>query len=189
LTALYYGLQLQLAVYLAVAVEMMEKAYPDKKAIPAAALYYRVFDPLIEAKKELTDTELSDKLLDKQTMTGIVNDNAEIVARLDKNFTQKSWVIPVTKNKDGTYRKYSKVLPSDSFSLVSDYLQGKIAEMGRGIKEGDIAVNPYEYKADNGCKYCEFKKVCGFDPRLSGYQVRTMLGMKNEEVLQLMDKS
>jgi ATP-dependent helicase/nuclease subunit B len=186
LCALYYGLQLQLAVYLSVAVEMMKKAYPDKEAIPAAALYYRVFDPLVETKKELADIELHEKLLGKQTMTGIVNDDAEIVARLDKYFTQKSWVIPVTKNKDGSYRKYSKVLPSDSFSLVSDYLQDKIAEMGRGIKEGDIAVSPYEYKSDNGCKYCEFKRVCGFDTRLSGYKVRTVPSMKNEEVLQLM---
>ena len=47
LAALYYGLQLQLVVYMNAAVELVQKKYPDKEAVPAAMLYYRVADPMV----------------------------------------------------------------------------------------------------------------------------------------------
>jgi ATP-dependent helicase/nuclease subunit B len=191
LSALYHGRQLQLAVYLNVAMDMMAKQYPDKAIEPAAALYYRIFDPMISTNEELADADLQAKLLKEQRMTGIVNDDKEIAKRLDKGFGQSPWtsnVIPVATKKDGDYYAYSKVLSSDGFQLVRDYLRYKIAEMGRKIKkEGDIAVYPSEYGTDNGCRYCEFKQVCGFDLRLPGYSTNKMTKMKNAEVLALME--
>jgi ATP-dependent helicase/nuclease subunit B len=183
LAKLYHGLQLQLFVYLAVAVEMMKKEYPDKEVLPAAALYYRVFDPLIKTNEELEQTVLEKQLLTEQRMTGVVSDDAEIIKHLDKNFTDKSWVIPVGRKKDGTLTSASKVLPPSGFALIFDYLKEKIAEMGCGIKEGDIAVNPYEYRSEHGCAYCDFKNVCGFDARLPGYKTKKLSKMKDDEVL------
>ena len=48
LAALYYGLQLQLVVYMNAAMEIAGKKHPEKKIVPAAMLYYRVQDPMIE---------------------------------------------------------------------------------------------------------------------------------------------
>ncbi|MDO4284401.1 MAG: PD-(D/E)XK nuclease family protein [Eubacteriales bacterium] len=42
------GLQLQLMVYMAAALEMEHALHPEKKAVPAAMLYYRFDDPLTE---------------------------------------------------------------------------------------------------------------------------------------------
>ena len=48
LAALYYGLQLQLVVYMNAAMEIAGKKHPEKEIVPAAMLYYRVQDPMIE---------------------------------------------------------------------------------------------------------------------------------------------
>jgi ATP-dependent helicase/nuclease subunit B len=183
LTALYHGLQLQLAVYLDVAMEETKKSHPDKEVVPAAALYYRVFDPLIEAKEDMSPAEVEERLLYEQSMTGIVSEDEETIKRLDRSFTTKSWVIPVARHKDGGWSSASGVLPPDDFAAVSHYLKQKIVQMGQEIKGGEIAVYPYEYKKEHGCQYCEYQHVCGFDLRLPGYRSKKMSEMGREEAL------
>lgn len=61
LAALYYGLQLQLVVYMNAAVELVQKKYPGKEAVPAAMLYYRVADPVVEGE-ELPPEEINSRI-------------------------------------------------------------------------------------------------------------------------------
>ncbi|MCL2717651.1 MAG: PD-(D/E)XK nuclease family protein [Lachnospiraceae bacterium] len=93
LAALYFGLQLQLIVYLNVALEKIRKNYPDKDVIPAAVLYYHVSDPMLNDEAGLSYDEVEEKLLEKLKMTGLVNDDEEIIRRLDRDFNSKSLVI------------------------------------------------------------------------------------------------
>ena len=63
LAALYYGLQLQLVVYLNAAVEMEAHKHPDKEIVPAALLFYHVDDPTVETAVELSDEELNQEIV------------------------------------------------------------------------------------------------------------------------------
>ena len=54
LAALYYGLQLQLVVYMNAAMEVEAKRHPGKEAVPAALLYYHIDDPSVETPVELS---------------------------------------------------------------------------------------------------------------------------------------
>lgn len=47
-SALCYGLQLQLMVYMNAATDRMKKRYPGKQVIPSGVFYYRMKDPLLE---------------------------------------------------------------------------------------------------------------------------------------------
>ena len=47
LAALYYGLQLQLVVYMDAAVEE-EKRHPEKEVVPAGMFYYHIQDPIVD---------------------------------------------------------------------------------------------------------------------------------------------
>ena len=48
LAALYYGLQLQLVVYMDAALEREEKRHPGKEAVPAGMFYYHIQDPVVD---------------------------------------------------------------------------------------------------------------------------------------------
>ncbi|MDE7428964.1 MAG: PD-(D/E)XK nuclease family protein, partial [Lachnospiraceae bacterium] len=95
LAALYYGLQLQLVVYMNAAVELVKKKHPDKEAVPAAMLYYRIADPMVEETEGMTAEQINQQILRELKMTGMVNKNDEAVKMLDGEFTDKSDILPL----------------------------------------------------------------------------------------------
>lgn len=185
LAALYYGLQLQLVVYMNAAVELVQKKYPGKEAVPAAMLYYRVADPVVEGE-ELPPEEINSRILQELKMTGIVNENNEAVRMLDREFTDKSDILPLERKKDGSLSAVSSVISEEDMRVVSNYVNHKIRRLGREILDGTISVNPCELGAENACTYCAYRHVCGFDAGVAGYQPRKLVKLKAEEALEKM---
>ena len=183
LAALYYGLQLQLVVYMNAAVELVQKKYPDKEAVPAAMLYYRMTDPVVEGEN-LTPEEVNAKILQELKMTGIVNKNDEAVKMLDQTFTDKSEILPLGRKKDGTLSVKSSVISEEDLQEISRYVNLKIKEIGSEIMEGKIGANPCLHGKESACDYCSFRSVCGFDARIPGYHYRQLEELKEEEAME-----
>lgn len=189
LAALYYGLQLQLVVYMKAATELIGKEYPGKEVVPAAMLYYHIDDPVIDEKKELNPEQLQQKLEEQMCMKGLVNGDLSVVEKLDRYLENKSTVIPVAKKKDGNFTSASSVMEQEKLKLLSDFVTHKMKTIGREILDGNIKVDPIATEAQkDSCTYCAFKKVCGFDPNISGYQKRKMVKDSDEEILERMAK-
>ncbi len=186
LAALYYGLQLQLVVYMNAAVETEAKKHPDKEVVPAALLYYHIEDPTVESAVELTDDEVNKQIQAKLRMNGVVNGEPDIVERLDRYMQDKSDVIPVEKKKDGSFSSRSSVMSGEEMRIVSDYVNHKVKEIGREILDGAIAVNPYEKGQNEACTYCAYRKVCGFDSSIPGYEKRGLEELDKEELFRRM---
>lgn len=186
LAALYYGLQLQLVVYMNAALELEARKHPGKEIVPAALLYYHIDDPSVESPVELTDDEINQQIEKQLRMKGVVNGEPDIVSRLDRFMEDKSDVIPVERKKDGGYSARSSVLDSQELKTVSGYVSRRIADIGRKILDGSISLNPYEKGSEEACTYCSFKKVCGFDLSLPGCEKRKLEDMDRQEVLERM---
>lgn len=189
LAALYYGLQLQLVVYMNAAMEMESRKHPDKEIVPAALLYYHIDDPTIETPVELTDEQINEQILAKLRMNGVVNSDPEVVERLDCYMQDKSVVIPVEKKKDGSFSARSGVLSREEMQLISSYVDAKIRSIGREILDGKIAANPYEKGNEEACTYCAYKKVCGFDGSIPGYEKRQLEDLDKQALMQRMQKT
>lgn len=187
LAALYYGLQLQLVVYMNAAVEMEQKKHPGKAVVPAAMLYYHIADPMIEDGQMLTPEQLNQKLLQELKMTGIVNENDKAIALLDGAFTDKSDIIPIERKKDGSFSAHSSVISEEDMKTISSYVNHKIKELGHGILQGNIAVNPCEQNGNSACAYCAYKSVCGYDMEIAGYEMRLLPKLSKEDALRLME--
>lgn len=186
LAALYYGLQLQLVVYMNVATEIEQRKHPDKEVIPAALLYYHVDDPLIKEDGEVTPEEINQKLLKELRTTGLVNDNEQVVSLLDKDFSDKSLVVPIERKKDGSFSARSSVISQDDFQTVSEYVNYKIRQFGQEINQGNVMVNPCEQGTRQSCTYCTFKSVCEYEPKIPGYETRILGTPSEEELLEKM---
>lgn len=189
LAALYYGLQLQLVVYMNAAMEIEKKKHPDKEIVPAAMLYYHIADPMIEDGQHDTPEQLNQKLLQELKMTGIVNENDRAVSLLDGTFSDKSDILPIERKKDGSFSAYSSVINEKDMKTISDYVNYKIKELGTGILQGNISVNPCEQNGNSACTYCAYKSVCGYDNSIDGYAMRELEKLPQEEALKAMQEA
>ena len=172
LAAVYYGLQLQLIVYMNVAAEMMKKSHPDKEVVPAALLYYHVNDPMIKSEEEMSPEQVNDQLLKELRMNGLVNDSEEVIGLLDGSFATKSSIIPVERKSDGSLSARSSVVNRQDYEVISNYVNQKIHQFGTEILQGNIEVNPCEQGNAESCTYCTFREICAFDGKIPGFEKR-----------------
>ena len=190
---MYYGLQMQLVVYMNAALELEQQKHKDKKVKPAGIFYYNIDDPMVE---RADSEEAIDQLLLKELrMNGLVNKEEHVISLLDRAFgtadalspSTKSWVIPVETVKDGSLGKRSSVASDQEFQLMGNYVREKIAKEGQEILDGNIAIYPYRQGDKNACKYCAYQAVCNFDTKLPGNQFRTLKKLGNDQVWKEME--
>lgn len=185
---IYYGLQLQLVVYMNAALEMMEKRHPGKEVVPAGVFYYHVKDPVVETQGELSEEELKKKIFGELKLNGVLSDDEVVIGELDKELMpgENSNVIPVGINKDGSLKKTSKTISREDFSALSSYVNETILHLGNRMMQGFISTNPYSLGDKTGCDYCEFKNICHFDTRIPGFTYQKLEELSREEILEKM---
>ena len=115
----YYGLQMQLVVYLNAALEMEQRIHPDKKIKPAGIFYYAMKDPIVDQKHGESEEELEKRILKELRPNGLVNAESEVVEALDRSLEKTSEVIPVARNKDGSYSRYASVASEEQCLTLS----------------------------------------------------------------------
>lgn len=182
ITAFYYGLQLQLPVYLNAAIELEQKKHQGGNIVPAGIFYYRMQDPFVE--KESRDEVLEMNLLKELKQDGLVNADEKVLSHLERDLSGASNLNPIGRNKDGSLSKSSKVLSAEDFMLFLHYTKQKEAELKAQIAGGAVEAAPYELGGSTGCDYCAYRDICGFDRRLSGCEYRTLENNPAEEILE-----
>ena len=177
LTDTFYGLQLQLVLYLADTIEL-ESRSQKKKVLPGGMFYYRIQDPFV-AEEEREDEK---KYLRNFKLSGLVNDNEKNLKALDKEMSPgvSSSIIPIKKNKDEKFDRFSMNASQKQFQDLIDYVKWKTENMREEINQGKIDLNPYSNGNNkNACDYCHYRGICQFDPRYNKYRI--LENMKNEE--------
>jgi len=179
---LYYGLSMQLAVYMAAIL----KNRPET-SVPAGMFYYHLADPIVK-KSDHAEQDVLRELRVK----GLVCDNNEIIRRLDYEFkteagglaeSVKSFRIPVETDKNGQIKASSKVAGKEQFLEVTEYVYEKLKEETEQMLSGTVEVAPFRMGKKTGCDYCLYASVCGFDKKAGG-RYRVFGSLSDEEVLE-----
>ncbi len=182
LAALYYGLQLQLVVYMDAAVEMEERNHPDKEVVPAGIFYYHINDPLADRQEGMTVEEIEKQILRQLRMDGLVNSELDIISHLDRDIQKESDVIPVAIKDGYVQESRSSVASTRRFEDLRRFVNHKLREAGQDILKGNIDLKPYKQTARTACDYCPYHAVCGFDTKTAGYGYRRLAGLKPEDI-------
>ena len=182
LAALYYGLQLQLVVYMDAAVEMEERNHPDKEVVPAGIFYYHISDPLADRQEGMTVEEIEKQILRQLRMDGLVNSELDIISHLDRDIQKESDVIPVAIKDGYVQESRSSVASTRWFEDLRRFVNHKLREAGQDILKGNIDLKPYKQTARTACDYCPYHAVCGFDTKTAGYGYRRLAGLKPEDI-------
>ncbi len=178
LTSVYYGLQLQLVVYLNAAMDMMKRRQTEE-VHPAGMFYYHIEDPLLDYE-EAKDPE--QKLLKALAWNGLASGDREVLAMMDRSLESGSDILPVRLKKDGGFTASSSVAEEEQFQKLALHVQRKLAEYGKRILEGDIRMQPYELGDEDACRFCKYHSICGFDRKVEGCRKRRLRPLERAEV-------
>lgn len=189
LAALYYGLQLQLVVYMDAVLEMEERKHPEKTAVPAGIFYYNIKDPMVKKEGEMTPEEIEKQILKQLRMNGLVNSDLEVIHHLDREIQKESDVIPVAVKDGYVQEAKSSVARQKRFDALRRYVGSRLKRSGQSILKGENGLLPYKDGDRTACDYCPYHAVCGFDTKTAGYGFRRLRSMKPEEVWQEIEEN
>lgn len=187
LSDVYYGLALQLLVYLAVVEEHSEKVVGGG-AEPAGALYFPAADPVVSAASPVDDDSLEKERRRLLRMAGIIVGDAGVVTLMDSKARGASDIVPARITKDGDVAKNSSVIDRDRYRVLRGFVLAKIRELASRIVSGEVAPKPYRRGRLRACQWCSFKPVCGFDALLPGNEYRTISNLKNDAFWEAVEK-
>ena len=173
----YYGLDIQLAVYM-----LAVRNAAGKFADDIAGAFYmpiEVGPENIELGKTIDNTP---KFARKAR--GIFN--GDYASSLDGTAAKDShyYNFFVTKEGDpyGKYNYLGSLRPAD-FEAFMNFGSRKITDIAGQITSGKITAFPYRLSTDSPCKQCEYKPVCRFDWQINRYNLLTRFN--KEQVLDL----
>ncbi len=172
-TRLYYGLQLQLMLYLQAAARGM-------KSNAAGAFYFMVRDPLVDAEdaKEAAEKAIAKTL----QLKGVVLADVDVVSAMDAEGTALGSIF--TKSGEVAARA-AAYTPAEMQTLL-DHAKHKAAELADGIRAGDISVAPAEMKGWSACEWCEYSAVCGYDPAMPHCTKRVLPSLTRQELMDML---
>ena len=161
------GLQLQLISYLSYLRQLGGSPawFGGRKLLPAGAFYLDLQGHYAAAKSRQDAAE--DAAASRQeAYKHRGRFNVEALPYLDsrpeaKSGTQFSYRL----TKEGKpWASSSDPLSPGKFQELLDQTERLLKTMGEAIFQGEIGVNPYQYKKDRACQRCELRAICRIDP-------------------------
>ncbi len=187
LTEIFYGLSLQLVVYLESIAKIEGAKHPEKPVVKAGMFYYHMQDPVLEEMPDSSE-ELENQLASMLKLDGLVNDEPQVVAWMDKRLSEAPQVLPVSLKKDGSFSKTSSIASKEQFDELGFLVHRRIEQLAAGWMAGDISKNPYLLmkgsKKQTACDYCSYKGICRFDEQLEGCEYHRLMHLSADEVWQ-----
>ena len=161
LSACYYGLSLQLPIYMGAVLQKLQERMPGVALHPSAMLYFSTKNPFI--KDPVPGVSLAETRLQQLRMDGLVSDDPDDLFCNDKNLTgagTKSAIVNVDITNKGAVSANSSTIPPEGFQVLMDYSRYKAARLAQDIIDGKFPVNPRKYGKTDACVYCDYKTVC-----------------------------
>ena len=151
-TLVYWGLQLQLLLYLAAALSRV----PGSHA--AGFFYCRIADPMIKTESRIQE-EVERQIAKKLSLSGISLSDVTILRA--QGGPQAAMV---TKDGKPNGRFAASMVDEMGMANLLAFARHKATELAGEIYGGEIDDSPYERGALNACQNCEYSAICVFDP-------------------------
>ncbi|SKA89872.1 DNA helicase/exodeoxyribonuclease V, subunit B [Clostridium sp. USBA 49] len=192
LSDVYYGLQLQLLIYLDAIISNKEK-YIEKGVIPGGIFYFKIDDPIVKVDGNSNEDEIKKAILRELKMKGILLKDIEIIKAMDLTITETkegySLIIPArVTQKSGVVDNHTSSATLEEFEILRKYARKMVINICEDMLNGNISIKPYKQNKNTPCEYCEFKSICQFDASIKENKYKYLNEKKNEEIWTLMKK-
>lgn len=152
-TDVYWGLQLQLLIYLYAALSL----YPGAQG--AGLFYCRVDDPMVRSDSRIA-AEVEKKIARELRLKGVTLSDVKIIRQHGEELAAAAI------KKDGTLSARAQAADAEELGLLVDYAAHLAARLSERIQSGEIAASPAEKENYRACTFCDYQDICGFERAL-----------------------
>ncbi|MBQ1496125.1 MAG: PD-(D/E)XK nuclease family protein [Bacilli bacterium] len=148
----YYGLNLQLPVYLYLS---KNNEIKDSKVI--GFYLQKMLNNLVNIDKKKT---VEDQKEENLRLQGYSIYDEDLLKEFDSNYENSRVVRSLSKTQNG-FSSYSKLLTENQMNALYDLVDKKINEARDSIINADFEINPKRISDKNmSCNFCKFKDIC-----------------------------
>ncbi len=178
----YYGIDIQLIVYLEAVLRLMP-SLKKTPAYPAGAFYFPITDKQISSSSN--DSVYIEQLIDKQLrMDGVVLKDINVIKAMDKDIEDYSAVMNVDVKGDEI--KGENALTIEEFSALISHVMKSVKEMAKEILDGNISIKPYLKKNASACSYCRHAGMCKFDLLFDDNEYNRLSEKKDADIKEML---
>lgn len=160
LNEVYAGLQIQLLTY-------ADAICKEEDILPVGIFYFSLLEQMINANKKISDEEVEEMIRKNFRMKGLILADVKVIKMNDNTLVSgSSKMIPAAITSSGTVNeKWTNGVNKEEFKVLQDYISVTIKQIAKEILSGKIELKPYNKNGKTPCEYCEYKTICGFNPR------------------------
>ncbi len=183
LSDVLYGLNMQMLLYLSIIQKNGTEYYSenDQYALAPAGILYMPSTPLSKTGDYHSDDQSDSVLKDQQTafrMNGLLINDASVLAAMESGGA--GLFIPA-KLKNGQVQDTNKNLADlESYGHIFSYIDKKLLHMAQSLYQGKIERLPVKGSDTDGCAYCDYRTVCGFE---EGKKTRPITNLDGKEAM------
>ena len=183
LNEVYAGLQIQLLTY-------TDAICKEEDIMPAGIFYFSLLEQMVKADKKISDEEIEEMIRKNFRMKGLIIADVKIIKMNDNTLKSgSSKLVPAALTTSGTINeKWTNGVNKEEFKILQDYIYKTIKDIAREILSGNIDLKPYYKKGKTPCEYCEYKGICGFNPRQNDNNYHYIDQKTKDEILLKMKK-
>lgn len=164
LSDVYYGMNLQMLLYLFSLCKNGEKLY-GMETVPAGVLYIPARDNVLTSAADMTDEELYKKRASDLKRSGLLLSDPGVLWAMEHSDTPR--FLPVKWH--GTTPDGDSIASAERLGVLAKHIEKTLTEMAGELKRGSIAADPfYRSQQETACTYCKYLEACRFSDGENG---------------------
>ena len=181
LNEVYAGLQIQLLTY-------TDAICREEDVMPAGIFYFSLLEQIANADKRIDEDQIEELIRKNFRMKGLIIADVKIIKMNDNTLQSgSSKLVPAAITSKGSVNeKWTNGVKQEEFKVLQDYIYKTIKDISREILSGKIDLKPYNKQGKTPCEYCEYKAICGFNPRLNNNKYNYIDKKSKDEILMKM---
>ncbi len=172
LSEAYYGLRLQLPVYLAAA--------QRRRDALSAGVYYFTLDEGIVDLQSSDPGAVEAERRKRFRMEGLMPSDPELLKALSPAPAE---VLKLRTTASGAPYKGSVTAEESDYRALTECALRRAEEHLSRIRSGECAAAPARMEQSNPCAWCDWHKICLFDDRLDGARARRLKSLQPDEAM------
>ena len=180
LTDLYYGLNVQLPMYL---FQLVRKG----EGLPAGFFYMPSRNELPDLPRGAGEEEVSEAKAKLIRYKGMANQNPMVLEAMDSAYMTPETRLPFVA-RNGSIRSDAPVADERRFGQIEAHMEKLLRKMTDEICQGDVKAEPFMKTSSAGCDYCRYRAVCKVYPGTRETMVNSLVNLNCKAFFEALDQ-